>query len=263
LVDLERRRPIGLLPDREAETLAGWLKTHPGVEIVTRDRSKAYTNGITEGAPTAAQIADRWHLLNNLRETVEKLLKRQLQQQRPRPIQRFCSSITDNADTSGYLERSRVRLQPHLLYSKRSKRARSIRSPPSRLPSYRRATWMLLQPEKLNDTQRSMVEKLCQLFPQIEMARELALGFAQIVRDRLPNQFNGWLRAAMQSKLKEFVSFARGLDEDYVAVINALRYEWSNGQLEGQVNRLKLIRRQMYGRVKFSLLRARVLYSSR
>jgi transposase len=61
--------------------------------------------------------------------------------------------------------------------------------------------------------------------------------------------------------LKEFASFARGLSEDYEAVINALRYKWSNGQLEGQVNRLKLIKRIMYGRAKFDLLRARVLHS--
>lgn len=65
----------------------------------------------------------------------------------------------------------------------------------------------------------------------------------------------------MRSKLKEFDSFARGLSEDYEAVMNALRYELSNGQLEGQVNRLKLIKRQMYGRAKFDLLKARVLHS--
>ena len=52
LVDLERRRPVDLLPDREAETLAAWLKAHTGVEIVTRDRSRAYAEGITGGAPT-------------------------------------------------------------------------------------------------------------------------------------------------------------------------------------------------------------------
>jgi len=72
---------------------------------------------------------------------------------------------------------------------------------------------------------------------------------------------NGWLREAMQGRLKEFESFARGLSEDYEAVINALRYESSNDQLEGQVNRLKLIKRRMYGRPKFDLLRARVLHS--
>ena len=65
------------------------------------------------------------------------------------------------------------------------------------------------------------------------------------------------------SKLKEFVSLASGLSEDHGAVLNALRYEWSNGQLEGQVNRLKLLKRQMYGRAKFDLLRARVLHSAK
>ena len=261
LVDLERHCPIDLLPDREAETLSAWLRAHPGIEIVTRDRSKTYACAITEGAPTAVQVADRWHLLNNLRETLEKSLKRQLQQKRQRPVQRFCPSITDNAEAGDYLERSRVRLLPHLLCRRNKKGAKSIRPPPIRLPTPRQATWMLLQPEKLNDEQRSTMEKLCRFFPRIERAQELAQEFTRIVRERSSDLFNEWLRAAMGSKLKEFESFARGLSEDYEAVKNALRYEWSNGQLEGQVNRLKLVKRAMYGRAKFDLLRARVLHS--
>lgn len=85
LVDLEQHCPIALLPDREAESLRVWLKAHPDIEIVTRDRSKTYADGITEGAPAALQVADRWHLLKNLREALKKLLKRQLRQQRQRP----------------------------------------------------------------------------------------------------------------------------------------------------------------------------------
>lgn len=108
-----------------------------------------------------------------------------------------------------------------------------------------------------------MMERLCQLFPQIEKAKELAQEFSRIVRERSPTELCEWLRSATRSKLQEFVSFARGLSEDYPAVKNALRYEWSNGQLEGQVNRLKLIKREMYGRAKFDLLRARVLYSAK
>ena len=214
LVDLERHRPIDLLPDREAETLSAWLKAHPGIEIVTRDRSKTYASGITEGASAAMQVADRWHLFKNLREALEKLLKRQLRQQRPRSVQRFCPSIADETGANDFLERCRVRLLPHLLSSKRKKRARSFRPPPVRLPSAQKVMWMLLRPEKLNDEQRSMMERLCQLFPHIERAKELAQGFTRMVRERSLIKFNEWLRSAAQSKLKEFVSFARGLSED-------------------------------------------------
>ena len=96
---------------------------------------------------------------------------------------------------------------------------------------------MIPQPEKLDDGQYSTMERLCQLFPQIDKAKELAQEFARMVRERSADKLNEWLRSAMQSKLKELLSFARGLSEDHQAVTNALRYEWSNGQLEGQVNR--------------------------
>jgi transposase len=76
LVDLEHHRVIDLLPDRTAETLAQWLRNHRGVRIVARDRSLEYARGISAGAPQAIQVADRWHLLVNLREALERLLDR-------------------------------------------------------------------------------------------------------------------------------------------------------------------------------------------
>ena len=71
LIDLERRVPIDLLPDREAETFKKWLLAHPGVEIISRDRGGSFAEGARQGAPKARQIADRWHLLSNLSDAMQ------------------------------------------------------------------------------------------------------------------------------------------------------------------------------------------------
>ncbi len=85
VVDLDRRCPVDLLEDRTAETGAAWLQAHPEVTVVARDRAEAYASGVTQGAPDAVQVADRWHLLKNLREAVEAEL-------RERPTLPWCPS---------------------------------------------------------------------------------------------------------------------------------------------------------------------------
>lgn len=79
LLDLEQHQPIALLPDRSAQTLVTWLEAHPGIEILSRDRSKTYKGAMTRGAPNAIQVADRFHLLQNLEESLEKVFQTQLQ----------------------------------------------------------------------------------------------------------------------------------------------------------------------------------------
>ncbi|GMA74525.1 hypothetical protein GCM10025880_09420 [Methylorubrum aminovorans] len=76
VVDLERRRPLDLLPDRSAETWAAWLRREPQIRLVARDRSTEYARSTTLGAPTAVQVADRWHLLLNTRQMIERWLAR-------------------------------------------------------------------------------------------------------------------------------------------------------------------------------------------
>ena len=76
VVDLERRRPIDLLTDRSAETWAAWLRRQPQIRLVARDRSTEYARGTTQGAPEAVQVADRWHLLLNTRQMIERWLAR-------------------------------------------------------------------------------------------------------------------------------------------------------------------------------------------
>ncbi len=76
VVDLERGRVVDLLPDRDADTVKKWLEQHPGVEVITRDRWPSYARAASEAAPQARQVIDRWHLLKNLREAIERLFDR-------------------------------------------------------------------------------------------------------------------------------------------------------------------------------------------
>ncbi|MGC1525105.1 MAG: ISL3 family transposase [Phormidesmis sp.] len=74
IVNLETHRPIAILADRKADTLSEWLQTHPGIEFLSRDRSKTYKKAMTQGVPEAIQVADRFHLVQNLSEVLERVL---------------------------------------------------------------------------------------------------------------------------------------------------------------------------------------------
>lgn len=255
LVDLERRRVIDLLPDREAATLAAWLRAHRGVEVVSRDRSPAYAAGITEGAPGAVQVADRFHLLMNTRGALEKVVMRQNRFLRSQTL--AAPASTAPTEENDAYAGCRLRLAPHLGRAKRVRRRRA--SPRLRLPSARESAWLLLREGELKDEEQQAVGLLCRLAPEVRRAQQLALSFIELVKERRVDGLREWLVSAQRSEIPEFVSFANGLTDDLRAVRAALEYEWSNGQTEGQVHRLKLIKRQMYGRGKPDLLRARVL----
>lgn len=129
-------------------------------------------------------------------------------------------------------------------------------------PSARRAMWLLLSDKvKPQPDEEAFVARLLGGCPEVTTARGLARQFLSIIRGRQGEALDGWMREAEESGLAEMRGFVTSLRRDLGAVRAALTSEWSNGQAEGQVNRLKLIKRQMYGRAKFDLLRARVLYA--
>jgi transposase len=125
-------------------------------------------------------------------------------------------------------------------------------------PSPRWAALLLLQPaEKRTSAQRSFVDRLIRL-GEVGAVAELARPFLQIVRERQPEELDPWIERAEKTTAPELRRFAAGLKRDYAAVRAALEEPWSNGPVEGQVHRLKLIKRQMYGRGKLDLLRVRL-----
>lgn len=117
----------------------------------------------------------------------------------------------------------------------------------------------MARPDQLDDKEQHLRSILPALHPDIHLVAATAQRFAQIIRDRLPDALDDWLQHALQSTLREVRSFARGIQRDYAAVKAALTLPWNNGMLEGHINRLKFVKRQMFGRANFDLLRLRVL----
>jgi transposase len=127
-------------------------------------------------------------------------------------------------------------------------------------PSPRKLVWWLLgDQEKLKEEQRAFITQLLEMNPTIKDACELAWEFRRMITERDGKKLDDWLRKAGQSGIREVISFVKGLRGEEAAVQAAMEYEWSNGQVEGQVNRLKMVKRQMFGRANFDLLKARML----
>ena len=127
--------------------------------------------------------------------------------------------------------------------------------------SSRQASWLLLSaPEKRTRVQQQLLEHMCQQSPELHTAYLLTQEFVTLLKERQPEMLDGWLTRAKESGVSELGSFVKGIQRDYAAVRAACSLPWSNGVVEGHVNRLKFIKRSMFGRAKLDLLRVKVLH---
>jgi transposase len=128
----------------------------------------------------------------------------------------------------------------------------------------RRATWLVLRREaKRTEAEAQQLALLREQHAEVTEAIDLAQDFLQLVRQRQPEHFDAWLERASASTLEAVQRFASGLRDDYAAVKAGMTLPWSTGPVEGHINRLKMLKRQMFGRAHLDLLSRRFLRAPR
>jgi transposase len=362
LVDLERHALVDILPDRSADGFARWLGEHPGVEIVSRDRGGEYAEAARKAAPDAVQVADRFHLLKNLRDVVSRVFRQHAEvlDLVPHPtdhLQRLTNLRLDRESSKRRMREQTKNLfdSIHALSKKGLKNAQvarelgihrhtvekylAFKTPPERrhftkkvsaLAPYedyilgrwkqgcRNATQihreiaeqgypgayqnvvritrylkeqerlskplperspgistshasgiLVKRPENRSEEETSTLERLKTVHCTMERCCTLFEHFAGMLRDKeqrseehLRGRLEDWIGEAKASGVAELKAFAVKLFQDMEAVVAALVMDYSQGQTEGRINKLKLVKRSMYGRGKFDLLRQRVLYAA-
>ncbi len=157
----------------------------------------------------------------------------------------------------------RKQLPPSPPTSKGAPRPTPVAAPSRQRLSSQKASWLFVLPkEKLTPEQQRQLEQMCQAGEDLSTAYELSQDFLGMLKERRAHELWEWIRAAKSSQVTELKSFAKSVQQDYAAVYAACSLPWSQGQVEGQINRLKCLKRQMYGRAQFDLLRLRVLHAA-
>jgi transposase len=358
LIDMDTHRPIDVLDDRLAESFAAWLTAHPGVTVVCRDRGGAYAEGARAGAPQAIQVADRWHLWNNLAEHVEKTVAAhhsclhrddttatETPHDEGTSIELANAAHAERRENSALVTRTKTRyqevqelktagkgikaIQRELGLAKetvrKSYRATSVEEVlaktragrPSILdefkpylhdrwnqghtnvldlhreitrlgyrgsysalrdylapfraltaapraptvPKVRRLTsWLLRRPQDLDPDDQVQLKQALAACPHLNSTAAHVTAFAEMLTNRLGERLDAWMNTVDADDLPHLHRFVRGLRIDHAAVLNGLTLPHSSGAVEGNVNRIKMIKRQMYGGAKFDLLRIRILH---
>lgn len=359
LVDLERGQVIKLLADRESDTVANWLKAHPGVEVICRDRAECYADGARRGAPEARQVADRFHLIRNLVKVLQKVLDKHrslltdgdenlcdpLQDVFPIELHETIPALTsqgerryenykmaralhkegwtrsaighhlgikrhtvsDYVNASAFPDRRKgSKIDPYKSYmlkrwnegcrtgtiifeeikkhgykGKRSvalayiTRLREAQGLPPRSRAYTakqvvtdkragkikpREVAMLVVRREPSEKDLETIERIRSAHKDLEKGIALTELFTRLMRERCASEFDSWIEQAKGCSLAPFRGFAKNILRDYDAVRAAFEVPWSTSPVEGHISRLKMLKRQMYGRANLDLLEKRVLY---
>jgi transposase len=362
LVDLERRELVDVLPDRSADTFARWLSEHPGVEVVSRDRGGEYAEAAKRAAPHAVQVADRFHLLKNVRDVVSRVfsqheevldlvptpahhlqrltnlrLDRETSKERTREktrelfesIHALSKKGMKNAQIARTLGIHRHTVEKYLAFKKPPQRhhftkkvsaiapyedyilgrweqgcrnatqiwreiseqgypgayenvvritrylkeqqrlAKSLPDRPPGILASHAAGILVKRPENRSDQEIKTLKRLKTIHRVTERCCALFEQFAGMLRDKeqtseeqVRRRLQEWIDQAKASGIAELKAFAVKLLQDKEAVVAAIVLPYTQGQTEGRINKLKLVKRSMYGRGKFDLLRQRVLYAA-
>ncbi|MBZ0260126.1 MAG: ISL3 family transposase [Hyphomicrobiales bacterium] len=339
--DLGRRRIVTLLPDREIPTVEAWLRNHPEIGILSRDRGGGYGEAATRALPHAIQVADRWHLMENAstafldavrksmrlirsaigatvinpelltcaerlqyegflrreetnaailalakdgipikqivrrtghsRKLVRQIIRGErtdifrtrqcsIDAQLPFLNAQWASGCHNGAELWRRLRGQGFRGSSRVVSEWATRRRRAEKATDQqlqRVPSARTiARLMTTARDHLSKSDTVTIAAIEAGVPILVQARTLIERFHTMIRKRAETELDPWITEARASLL---ASFATGLNNDKAAVHAAITEPWSNGQTEGQITKLKLVKRQMYGRAKIDLLQARLI----
>jgi transposase len=242
LVDLQTHCVVDLLPDCSAATVVAWLAEQPTISVVCRDRSDLSADGIRPGG--ARGRAGHRPLSS-----------------RPQPPPGL-GSLPDRSPIGAPGGRFITRLRRAADAGQSPEPEGSPHTRPQG-PSARAVSFAIVCPAaKRSSEVQTYLAQLCQVDASVARAYALSQAFLAMVRERRGDDLEAWMAEATHSGIDELARFARGLQEDLSAITAGLTLEWSNGVTEGHVHRLKLLKRQGYGRAGFALLRQRILQAA-
>jgi transposase len=339
ICDLERRRVIDLLPDREPATVAAWLAARPSVEIIARDRGGGYGAAAAQGRPEAIQVADRWHLMENASAAFLMAVRRRMRELRRAfgqdTLDPSVLTAAERVQFDGWRRRAAEAEAIRALHAeglglkeiaRRTGRSRKLvrdvvrggaadpfrprastldpwldrlsaewsggcrngaelwrrlrgrgfpgslrvvtewatrrrrdeaSGAPARCPAPRALARLLtIARDKLTRAEALIVAIAERAAPDIVAARDLVDAFHALIRKGDAAGLDAWISSALASPI---ASFAKRVAADRAAIAAAIEQPWSNGQTEGQICRLKTLKRQMGGRANIDLLKARMM----